>query len=225
MLSDRVYDELLALLGSRLWPPHSRLPSELELTRRFAVSRPILRQALARLRAEGRIDTRKGSGTYVRDLPPPVPPVLYGQLGSIPEVRSFMDFRCSLESEAAACAAGLADPAALSRVAAAHQRLEAALLAGSAARDEDVAFHLAIAEATRNRFFVTTLEALVEQMKFSMHLTTELVRRPQADSAAEVMAEHAAIAEAIAARDADAARAAMRHHLASGIQRLFNGVP
>ena len=55
MLSDEVYDQLLDLLGSGAWPKGSRLPSEHELARRFAVSRPILRQALVRLRAEGRL--------------------------------------------------------------------------------------------------------------------------------------------------------------------------
>ena len=50
MLSDEVYDQLLGLLASGAWPPESRLPSEHELARRFAVSRPILRQALPRRR-------------------------------------------------------------------------------------------------------------------------------------------------------------------------------
>ena len=68
MLSDEVSDQLLGLLASGAWPNESRLPSEHELARRFAVSRPILRQALARLRAEGRVISRKGAGSYVREV-------------------------------------------------------------------------------------------------------------------------------------------------------------
>jgi DNA-binding FadR family transcriptional regulator len=75
MLSDEVYDQLLDLLGSGAWPKGSRLPSEHELARRFAVSRPILRQALVRLRAEGRLYSRKGSGTCFH------PDHAHGQIG------------------------------------------------------------------------------------------------------------------------------------------------
>lgn len=220
MLSDEVYDQLVGLLGSGAWPADSRLPSEHELAKRFSVSRPILRQALARLRAEGRVYSRKGAGTYVREVVEPTG-ITFDPLGSIPEVRSFLEFRCSVESEMTARAARRADAAALAVVGQARQRLEDALAAGASGVEEDVAFHMAIAQATGNRFFVETLAALSEQMIFSIRLTRELAKRPAQERFAAVIREHARIHRAMENGDAEAARAAMYDHLMSGIRRLF----
>ncbi len=220
MLSDDVHAQLLGMLGSGAWAPGARLPPEHELARRFGVSRPILRQALARLRTEGRVEPRKGSGTYVR-APTPAPSLTFGPLGSIPEVRDFLEFRCSLESEAAARAAKGADPPALARLAEAHARLGAALAAGAPGVEEDIAFHRTVAEASGNRFFALTLTALTEQMGFGIRLTRELTARPLQERAPALMHEHDRIHVAILAGDAEAARAAMQDHLASGIRRLF----
>jgi GntR family transcriptional regulator, transcriptional repressor for pyruvate dehydrogenase complex len=221
MLSDQVYDQVLAMLGSGAWPKGARLPSEQELARRFSVSRPILRQALARLRTEGRVHSRKGAGTYVLDEPRPAAAIAFAPLASIPEVRSFLEFRCSVESEMAARAAQCADAAAIARIGAAHRGLEAAFAAGEPGIDQDVAFHRAVAEATGNRFFVATLAALADQIAFGIRLTRELAQRPAAERFAALECEHRAIVQAMEAGDAEAARLAMRDHLASGIRRLF----
>ncbi len=222
MLSDQVYEQLMAMLASGAWAPGARLPPEHELARRFAVSRPSLRQALARLRAEGRVQSRKGAGSYVCAVPEPRATIAFGPLGSIPEVRSFLEFRCSVESEMAARAARCADREALARVASARLRLEAALASDQRAGiEEDVAFHMAIAEATGNRFFVATLAALSEQMVFGIRLTRELTQRPASQRLADLVREHARIHEALAEGDAEGARAAMHDHLTSGIRRLF----
>ena len=220
MLGDEAYVQLLGMLGSGAWAPGARLPAEYELARRFGISRPILRQALARLRAEGRVESRKGSGTYVRAAGP-APSLAFGPLGNIPEVRDFLEFRCSLESEAASRAAQAADPAALARLAAAHRALATALVAGAPGVEEDIAFHRAVAEASGNRYFALTLAALGEQMGFGIRLTRELNARPLAERAPILMQEHDRIHAAIAAGDAAAARAAMQDHLTSGIRRLF----
>ena len=81
------YDQLLALISSGQFGPAARLPGEVTLAGRFGVSRPMLRQALARLRAEGRIHSRKGSGHYVSVAAPAGQALSYATLGSIPDVR------------------------------------------------------------------------------------------------------------------------------------------
>ncbi|MBP0495439.1 FadR/GntR family transcriptional regulator [Pararoseomonas indoligenes] len=215
-LADEVYERLQDLLGSESFPRDSRLPAELDLARRFAVSRPVLRQALARLREEGHVVSRKGSGSYVRAPTRPAAPG-FGPLHSIPDMRGFLEFRCSLESEVAAHAARRADPAAVAAIRQALLRLEE----DPAALEADVAFHHAIARATGNRFFLTTLEAFREQMISGIRLTRELAGRPEGDRRPEIAREHARIAEAIAAADEQAARQAMADHLHGGIRRLF----
>jgi GntR family transcriptional repressor for pyruvate dehydrogenase complex len=206
-LSHEVYDRLRDLLGSESFPRDSRLPAEGELARRFAVSRPVLRQALARLRAEGHVVSRKGSGSFVREPPRPASPS-FGPLHSIPDMRAFLEFRCSVESEVAAHAARRADPEAITAIC-------------QAALETDVAFHHAIALASGNRFFLATLEAFREQMILGIRLTRELAGLPSADRRPEISREHACIAAAIEARDPDAARKAMADHLHGGIRRLF----
>ncbi|MCR0982809.1 FadR/GntR family transcriptional regulator [Roseomonas populi] len=215
-LSDEVYERLCDLLGSEGFPRDSRLPAELELARRFAVSRPVLRQALARLRAEGHIVSRKGSGSYVRESPRPASPS-FGPLHSIPDMRAFLEFRCSLESEVAAHAARRADPAAIAEILRAQARLEK----DATELEADVAFHHAIARAAGNRFFLTTLEAFREQMISGIRLTRELAGRPEGAGPPEIAREHARIVDAITAMDEQAARQAMAEHLRGGIRRLF----
>lgn len=219
-LSDEAYDRLRELLGSGGFPRDARLPAEAELARRFGISRPVLRQALGRLRAEGHIVSRKGSGSYVREPPRPLVPA-FGPLHSIPDMRAFLEFRCGVEAEVAAQAARRAEPAALERIRAARRRLEEEVASGRPALEADVAFHQAIAEATGNRFFVETLAAFREQMISGIRLTRELSGRPIRERHAEIAREHARIEAAIAEGDEAAARAAMAEHLHGGIRRLF----
>ncbi|WP_159994654.1 FadR/GntR family transcriptional regulator [Roseomonas sp. 18066] len=223
-LSDTVYDRLATWLRADALPEGARLPGENALAERFSVSRPVLRQALARLRAEGRLESRKGSGTYIRALAPPeLPPIHFGPLGNIPDVRAFLEFRCGLESAMAAEAARRAEPGALARLAEARAGLEAETRAGRPSIEADVAFHQAVAEASGNRFYQAVMQALVEQTRFGIRLTRELAPMPDADRFATMRREHGRIADAILRGAAEAARAAMEQHLQNGIRRLFGG--
>jgi GntR family transcriptional repressor for pyruvate dehydrogenase complex len=222
-LSDTVHAQMLELLASGAFPAGERLPGENALARRFSVSRPILRQALARLRAEGRIETRKGSGTVALGAPAqPVESGLeFGPLGSISDVRSFLEFRCDVEGEMAARAAALRNPETITALRQALAQLETDMVAGRSTVEADLGFHLLVARASGNRFYGATLWALAEQMRFSIRLTGELAVQPPAQRLARVREEHTAIVNAIEAGDAAAAREAIRIHLQGGITRLF----
>lgn len=221
-LADAVYDELRALFAQNGIAPNERLPGENALAARFAVSRPVLRQALARLRAEGWIETRKGSGTIRRALPAPAPPVLsYGLLGSIPDIRAFMDFRCDLEGEMAARAARERQAPQLEALRTAFARLEAAIAAREPAIEEDIALHGAIAAASGNRFYGATLAALAPQTRFTIRLSRELCRQPLVARFEDNQQEHRAIVAAIEAGEPETARRAMVRHLQGGVRRLF----
>ena len=218
---DEVYGQLLALLDTDTLERDTRLPGELELASRFNVSRPVLRQALARLRAEGRIYSRKGSGHYVGERSPPVPDLRFGPLASIPDVQSFLEFRLTIENECAARAASHRSPTGRHDIRVRRKDFERAIASGLPGIEEDLAFHMAIAQASGNRFFAMTLAALGEQTKFAIRLVRDLSARPSADRLAEVCREHAAIETAVNRGDALAAQAAMTAHLTGGIARLF----
>lgn len=220
-LSQEVYERLLAWLRETAPAPDTRLPGEHQLALRFAVSRPVLRQALARLRVEGRLYARKGSGTFIRAPAESVPAITYDALANIPDVRSFLEFRCSLEGELAAHAAQRRTPDDIAAIERAQRTLEEDIAAGRPGIEEDIALHAAIARASGNRFFVATLAALADQTRFSIKLTRELATRPAAERFKDIRREHAAICDAIADGDAERARNAMVTHLHGGIERLF----
>jgi len=221
LLGDKVYDGLVTLIGTPGFSPGDKLPSENTLAERFGVSRPVVRQALTQLRTESRVYSRKGSGNYVGEIPASTPVIPFGALKSIPDVRAFLEFRCSLESEIAAHAARRFQAGEVADI---HQRrlaMEAAIAAGESAVDEDIAFHTAIANASGNRFFALTLAAIMEQTRFSIRLVRDLSARSLTERFDEVRREHGRIDAAIAAGDPEAAKAAMIAHLRSGIERLF----
>jgi DNA-binding FadR family transcriptional regulator len=221
LLGDRVYEDLLQLLGTPGFEPRARLPGETALSQRLGVSRPVLRQALARLREEGRIYARKGSGTFVTDALPQARPLSLSTLENIADIRAFLEFRCFVEGEAAARAALMRTTDQMHHIRLCRERFEQALADGSDAVEEDVAFHDAVAQACGNRFFSMTMTALAPQTRFSIGLSRSLSGRPQGERRAGVCEEHAAVERAIEQQDAAAARQTMEAHLRGGIARLF----
>jgi GntR family transcriptional regulator, transcriptional repressor for pyruvate dehydrogenase complex len=221
LLSDKAYEDLMQLLGTPGFEPRARLPGETALAQRLGVSRPVLRQAFARLRDEGRIQARKGSGTFVTDALPQAKPLSLGTLENIADIRAFLEFRCFMEGEAAARAALMRNADQMHQVSLCRERFEQALAAGSDAVEEDIAFHDAVAQACGNRFFSMTMTALAPQTRFSIGLSRSLAGRPRDGRRAGVCEEHAAVEQALARQDAAAARQAMEAHLRGGIARLF----
>ena len=220
-LSDIVHQRLVKWLEDSALPPDTRLPGEHELARRFAVSRPVLRQALAQLRQDGRIHVRPGAGSFTRAKPDAGLALHYDALGSIADVRRFLEFRCAVEGEIAAAAAARSTAQDHKAIRRAQQTVEQALQSGEAAIEADIALHALLARITDNRFYVATLAALAEQTKFSIKLTRELTTRPKPARLADIQQEHACICDAIIQGNAPAARAAMNAHLQGGIERLF----
>ncbi len=216
-LTDAVVASLQTWLLAGGLAPGSRLASEHDLASRLGVSRPVLREALAQLKASGLVESRRGSGLYTSDDPrPPALRVSRWQAGSLDVVRQIFELRGHLEAGAAELAATRrteADLAALGEVMA---------LQRAAARDgaaEDLAFHFAVARAAHNDYFLRVLELLSAFLSTAMKPSPEDQGNFLARKAA-VEAEHAAVVEAIRAGDPAAAHAAMRAHLASAWQRI-----
>ncbi len=219
-LSDATYDCIRQLIDQDQLQPGSRLPGENSLAQRFGISRPVVRQALARLRAEGRVLSQRGAGNFVGE-PPRLPGVSFGPLHSVPDVRSFLEFRCILEGESAALAATHHGSAECADITRSLRMLEAALSHGEPGIEEDIAFHRAVAQASGNRYFGLTMDALAEQTRFAVQLVRQLSPLPLSTRAHDVRMEHRQIDEAIASGDAPRARHAMVAHLRGGIVRLF----
>jgi DNA-binding FadR family transcriptional regulator len=221
-LGERVYLALTDEIASGTYAVNSRLPGELALARRFGVSRPVLRQALARLRAEGAVVARQGAGNFVARKDERAA-LVYGPLQSLPDVQRCLEFRCGLESDAARRAAIVSDDASCEAIERAMRAMERAVSAGQLPVEADFEFHLEIARATRNRFFVMTLDALRPHVVFGINLIRGLSTAPLDERRRTVLAEHRLIHQAIRDKNPERAHDAMTKHLEAGIVRLFGG--
>lgn len=203
--------------------PGDKLPTESALMARFAVSRTVVREAISRLQAADRVETRHGIGTFV--MAPreegPTFRIAPEDFATVSDVISLLELRISLESEAASLAAQRRNEASLAAMAGALAGFEAAIHADSDAVPSDFQFHMEVARATGNRHFADLMT----------YLGTMIIPRTRLKTAGDapegrlaylqrVHHEHESIFRAVRDRDAEAARAAMRTHLANSRERL-----
>lgn len=221
-LCDIVYARIITSISAGDYAVGSKLPTENELADMLSVSRPIVREALSRLRDDGIVVSRRGSGTYVRRAPQPEDRGL-GPLSSIADMRRCLDFRLSLEAETAALAAAALTPAGEASLRAALMRLEEGLAANEIGVEEDFELHLAIARATENRFFAASFSMMREPVTAGMNITRNFQLLRTRERLEALHAEHVRIVQAICARNPEAARKAMQEHLANAIARAFDG--
>jgi DNA-binding FadR family transcriptional regulator len=221
-LSDIAYARIASGIASGDYSVGQKLPTEHELADQLSVSRPIVREALSRLRDDGLVVSRRGSGTYVKRAPLPEDRGL-GPLSSIADMRRCLDFRFSLECEAARHAAAALTDRGEQALRAALARLEQSIAVGEIGVDEDFEFHLAIARATENRFFAASMSAMREPITAGMNITRHFALLRTRERLAALHAEHVRIAEAIFDRREDDARAAMAEHLSNAMARAFDG--
>ncbi|MBU2961271.1 FadR family transcriptional regulator [Citreicella sp. C3M06] len=221
-LADQVYDQLLARITDETYELHSRLPNEEALRHEFGVSRPVVRAALARLRSDGMIQSRRGSGSYVIRRPDSKV-VSFVPLGSITDIQRCYEFRIDVEGAAAGWAARRRTDDDLVQIEQAFQALETTYNDKQPGIDADQRFHLAVARATHNLFFVSTLESLRQQIAFGVELSRSLTMLDAPQRQERVLAEHRAVIEAIRAEQPVQAEAAMRAHITAAKNRMFIG--
>jgi GntR family transcriptional repressor for pyruvate dehydrogenase complex len=211
-LTREVVDRIAADIRRGRLQPGARLPSEQDMIAGLGVSRTVVREAIAALRAQGLVTTRQGVGAFVADgaIGPPFRLETEG-LRSIDEVVQVMELRMGIEVEAAGLAAERARPAQIDAIAAALEAIERAIGRDELGVTEDFAFHRAIAEATENPQFPHFLDFLgryiiprqsVRVAATSLHGYLETIQ-----------AEHGSIFRAISDRSVAGARRAMRRHL------------
>src|SRR5690606_13865849 len=218
-LPDIVFERMHRAIKSGAYQPDERLPTEHDLAAEFEVSRPIIREALRRLREQGLIYSRRGAGSFVRALGMKEP-LGFGQLENIADLLNCYEFRLTLEPAAAAAAAARHDAQSLSAIRQALELMRDATNRQSHREDADFQFHLAIARAARNTYFSTAMEALKDHIAVGMKFHGASVKR-ETSGLSRVFAEHETIAEAIAAGDAAKARQLMHEHLTGSRERLF----
>lgn len=216
-LSARLGDSLRRAIVSGQFPPGSKLPSESQLSEAHGVSRTVVREAIASLRADRLVEARQGAGVFV--LEPHVPPrsPLLSLQNVDPERVSSMievlELRTAVEVEAAGLAALRRSPAQEEAILGRHDAVRACLNAGVSSAEADFALHLAIAEATNNPRFRDFLAMIGKNVIPRAALHSDDREQDQAAYIEMIDAEHSAIVYAICNGDEEGAREAMRRHL------------
>lgn len=212
-LADRVTAVLLEKIRSGEFPPGTRLPTEQVICERFGVSRTVIREAISRLKSEGLVEVRQGSGMVVREANRETAFRLAVDVNdSVEAVLRVTELRRGIEAEAAALAAGRRTRAQLADIKRALAAIDTAAKQQRDGVDEDLAFHIAISRATGNPLYPPLLEYLSQFVRAAIVVTrTNEARRD--DFSAQVRDEHKAIYDAIAAKDPDAARRAILTHI------------
>ena len=198
--------------------PGSRLPTEQELIAATGVSRTVVREAVAALRAEGLVVTRQGVGAFVPENARRPLRIDFDPLSPLRAVLDVMELRTGIEIEAAGLAAARASGAELRKIVHDFDAIGAAIRRGEDAVIEDFAFHCSIADATGNPQFRRFLEHLG---RFIIPRQTiaggpGMGKRAYSET---FQHEHREIVQAIRNRAVSQARAAMRRHLLNSRKR------
>lgn len=212
-LGDRIRDGRLASGG--------KLPTEAEIMNEFGVSRTVVREAISKLQAGGLVKTRHGVGTFVIGLGDAAPfRVESEQLATLRDVVSVLELRIGIETEAASLAAHRRTAQNLADMRAALDAFRSAVEQGRDAVGPDFQFHVEIARATQNSHFSGLMALLGSMIVPRARLNPSGAPSEERRSyLGRVNVEHESIFDAIAAQDGDAARAAMRMHLANSRER------
>jgi GntR family transcriptional repressor for pyruvate dehydrogenase complex len=219
-LPDKVYAQIVASILRGEVKGHGKLPSEAELADRFGVSRPTVREALFRLRSDGIIASRRGSGSYVVRRPEAGPSQLIA-ISSMADIQRFYSFRICIEAGAAGLAAEMHDPQDLDAITSSYDKLAKTLTGGAPSVEEDAQFHFAVARASHNQFFISTIENIVGPIRQCMELSRNLSLADNPERRDQVRIEHQAIVNAIAKRSSEEASEMMRLHISNARHRIF----
>lgn len=220
-LTQQTTEALRAKIAEGPMKPGDRLPTEKELEAEFGVSRTVIREAVAVLKADGLVQPRRGAGIFVID---PAASRARGMPAFLPnqeyEALDLLELRMAVEVEAAGLAATRRSLSQDARIRECTADFGRALETGGKTVELDIAFHASIALGTNNALFPAFLDSLgraaIPRSTLSQDQRDRLINH---DYLERVHQEHLAIAEAIGAGDADRARAAMRAHLSGSIAR------
>ncbi|TPL51609.1 FadR/GntR family transcriptional regulator [Mesorhizobium sp. B2-4-6] len=204
--------------------PGARLPTEQELSEKFGVSRNVVREAIAQLRADGLIEARQGIGAFV--LAPEQRAAIRIDREALKDTHNMerlFELRCILEAESAALAAARRNQEHLDSIKAALDRMGGEERWEEGSIDADLLFHREIARATGNSYIHTFISFVCEQIRHSIHYAR--MTNPLHDLVEINVGEHVRIYDALVAGDPEAAEAAMRAHIVGAANRVGVKLP
>ena len=222
----RLYEEIAARIEAHLreqrFKPGDRLPPERELAQQLGVSRPSLREAMIALETAGLIEVLVGSGTFVRALAPEGFKLPWARAGDAgPGVREQFEARKLVEPELAALAAEHVTPEQIEIMRRAVYEAAAKFAKGELAEEEDYAFHVTLAEASRNSVLAMLVRHLWDLRRGEMWFKLR-ARVVLPEHRMQVIADRREVVEALQARDGVRARTIMARYMLRAEKRFFD---
>ena len=209
--ADIILQQIKELISNGVLRPGDRLPPERALATRFGVGRGHIREAIKRLEFYGVLKTLPQSGTIVTSLGGKA---LEGLISNVlklekEDFQSLMETRALLEIQAARLAAARATEAEIVDLARIHEEFCSQARSGASGLEEDLRFHLRIADCARN----SVLRSLINLLTPDIVTLSKRHETPQDGRFVVALQEHEAVLEGIRARNPDRAAAAMEEHI------------
>ena len=210
-LTQQVVQELGIAIVTGRFSGNKPFPTESAICEQFAASRSIVREAIKVLNAKGLLSARPRRGTHVKPekewnlLDPDVPYWMLKRRFSLDLLIDFTRARLAIEPAAAAEAARTASAEQQTKMKLMLARMEQAAQGSLDPLETDVDFHLSVLEASNNQFFYNMSPMIETALNFSIRFTNKRLHQRWAD-----VSEHAAILNAILARDQQTAAAETR---------------
>lgn len=218
-MSDQIFDEIKKIIKERSFAPGDKFYSENELTRMLQVGRSSVREAVRLLEVSGFVSVQHGRGIFIADPNGREQKAFEEWLrDNESSLSEHFEIRFIIDPKAAGYAAAKADEADVKKLADICGEFAAAAERGASQADIidiDERFHLALAKSTKNRtlymIMKTMTSALPEGWISSLHVPGRV---------GKTVAEHRAIAEAVARRDAAEAERLMEAHLRNAYEDI-----
>ncbi|MFJ9383384.1 FadR/GntR family transcriptional regulator [Peribacillus sp. NPDC101481] len=214
---EEVSDELYEMIRSGSLKPGEQLDSIQQLAENFQVGRPAIREALSALSSMGLIEIKQGEGTFVKTFDPAIMnhPLSAALLMDQDNIKHLLEVRKILES-------GTAEVAAKKRTEENLIELKDRLFNMEKVSDDeelsdkaDIAFHVAVANASQNELLITLMNHVSELMMEKMRDIRRIALYSEEMTLKQLYQQHVRIYDAILAQDEDGARSAMLFHLQS----------
>ncbi|HBI83539.1 FadR family transcriptional regulator [Orrella sp. NBD-18] len=220
-LPDEIALQLGQLIDAKKFSPGDRLPSERDLCEQFSVSRPVIREAISRLKSEGVVSIKRGVGVFVTERDPREGFKI--QKVDIEEkvaVTQIMELIATVEVSATRLAAARRTSEDLKQIRRCLLGMEYAIASDRLGDEEDFEFHQAIVVATHNPYFKTLSQHLEHTARKMIRSLRSNTKTRHTNLIEAVQAEHQAIYNAIVAGDPIAAELAARTHLENAEKRF-----
>ncbi|MBL1406271.1 MAG: FadR family transcriptional regulator [Rhizobiales bacterium] len=221
-LAGEVEQELRSLIENGKYQVGEKMPTENALGQQFKVSRTVIREAIAGLRAAGLVISRRGSGVFIEKTSVAEPGAnLFLSTGGnrTREVIDTLELRSTVEVQSAYLAATRASYGQIEEILESHQRFSEEIAKLGKVENADFVFHEAIAKATNNEAFVQFLQHLGKRTIPRANLPMARDSQAYQDYMVKLENEHLVIANAISDRNADEAANAMKIHLQDSLAR------